>query len=260
MLAFPQLESGAMAQMPMQRTVRYRARRNEMRDGSTVLLGDPDYEERAWELTFRDLSDAEWQALADLFEACEGRLRAFTFLEPGANLLAWSEQLNLAPWSVSGSTLDGQAGPSGGTRGSRVSAGGSAAQAIAGPAHYRYAASVWLRTTATGAKLRLSDSAAQVVGQDVEASGEWRRYAVRYSATSATDAMMLTLAAGAGGPLDVYGPQLEAQAAASAYKVSAARGGVFASTRFDQDALVDEASGVGRHDTRIRLLWTPSQL
>jgi hypothetical protein len=249
-----------MAQMPVQRTIRYRSRRNEMRDGSTVLLGDPDYEERAWELAFRELTDEEWQALEDLFEASEGRLGVFTFLEPGANLLAWSEQLNLAPWVASGSALDGQADPLGGTRGGRVSAGGSAAQTIAAPADYGYAGSAWLRTTATGAKLRLSDSAAQVVEQDVEASGEWRRYVVRYAGASATDAMTLTLAAGAGGPLDVYGPQLEAQAAASAYKISTAQGGVFANTRFDQDALVDEASGVGRHDTRVRLLWTPSQL
>ena len=260
MLAFPQLESGAMAQMPIERTIRFRSRRNEARDGSAIHIGDPDYEERSWDLVFQDMTEAEWQALEALFAASEGRLGVFTFLEPGANLLAWSEKLTLTPWDVSGSAIDEQTDPSGGSRGSRLPAGSSATQTIAAPSSYRYAGSAWLRTNAVGAKIRLSDSGAQVVERDVDSSGEWRRYVVRYSASSATDAMTLSIVAGSGASLDVYGPQLEAQLAASAYKISSAQGGVFANTRFDQDTLVDEASAPERHDTRVRLLWTPSQL
>jgi hypothetical protein len=82
MPAFPQLASGAMAQMPLQRAIRFRSRSNVARDGSVVRLGDQDFEERTWHLAFRDLTDAEWQALEDLFAASEGRLGVFTFLEP----------------------------------------------------------------------------------------------------------------------------------------------------------------------------------
>lgn len=259
MPAFPQLASGAMAQMPLQRAIRFRSRSNVARDGSVVRLGDQDFEERTWHLAFRDLTDAEWQALEDLFAASEGRLGVFTFLEPGANLLRWSEELLLAPWVVSGTATDGQPDPLGGSRGSRLTAGSSAVQPAAVPSSYQYTASAWVRSAGTGAKIRLDDSGALAVEQDVEASGQWRRYVLRYSGGSATDAMRLTLTAGAAA-LDVYGPQLEAQLAASAYKVSTAQAGVFPNTRFDQDALIDEASGVARHDTRIRLLWTPSQL
>ncbi|MEZ5365162.1 MAG: hypothetical protein R2748_23250 [Bryobacterales bacterium] len=258
MLAFPQLASGAMAQMPFERTVRFRSRRNEARDGSVVEIGDPDYEERTWQLIFHELSDAEWQALADLFAAAGGRLKTFTFLEPGANLLQWSEQLAQTPWTVAGSVLDGQADSFGGARGSRLNAGSSAAQMVAAPSSYRYAASAWLRTNGGGAKLRVSDNGAQVREVDVDTSGQWKRYTVAYAATSATDQMKLELVAG-GAALDIHGPQFEAQASASAYKVSSAQGGVFANARFDQDALVDEATGPGRHDTRVKLIWTPSQ-
>ena len=260
MLAFPQLASGAMAQMPLERTVRFRSRHNVLRDGSTVRLGDPDFEQRSWDLTFRELTDPEWQALEDLFEASRGRLGTFTFLEPGANVLAWSEKLGQTPWVVSGSVLDGQPDPFGGSRGGRLAAAASAAQAIATPASYQYAASAWLRTAGAGAKLRLSDGAAQQVEHDVEATGQWKRYVLRYSGSSATDVMKFEMIAGPSGALDVYGPQLEAQTGASAYKVSTAQGGAFAHTRFDQDALVDEAGGPNRHDTRVRLIWTPSQL
>lgn len=258
MLAFPQLESGAMAQMPFERAVRFRSRRNVARDGSTVEIGDPDYEERSWQLAFRELSDAEWLALESLFATVEGRLQTFTFLEPGANLLGWSEKLTQTPWSVAGTALDGQADSLGGARGSRLSAGSNAGQALAAPSSYRYAASAWLRTTGGGAKLRVSDNGAQVLEVDVDSTGQWKRYAVHYAASSATDQMKLELVAGAA-DLEIHGPQLEAQAYASPYKVSSAQGGVFANVRFDQDALTDEASGPGRHDTRVRLIWTPSQ-
>jgi hypothetical protein len=260
MLAFPQLASGAMAQMPIERTVRFRARRNSLRDGSVVQLADPDFEERSWDLTFRELTNEEWQALADLFEVSRGRLGTFLFLEPGANLLSWSEKLEQAPWVVSGSASDGQPDPLGGSRGSRLAPGASAVQSLAAPASYQYAASVWLRTSGAGARLKLSDDASQQVEQDVVANGQWKRYALRYSGSSTTDVMKLELIAGAGAALDVYGPQLEAQSGASAYKASTAQGAAFANTRFNQDALVDEASGPNRHDTRIRLIWTPSQL
>jgi hypothetical protein len=260
MLAFPQLASGAMAQLPIERTIRFRSRRNETRDGSVTQIGDPDYEERSWDLAFRDLTDAEWEDLDTLFTMSEGKLGVFTFLEPGSNLLAWSEKLTQSPWNVSGGAADGQSDPFGGSRGSRLNAGSSAVQTIAAPASYRYAASAWLRTTGTGAKIRVSDSATQAAERNVDASGDWKRYVVLYGLSSATDAMSLSLIAGSGAPLDVYGPQLEAQLAASAYKISSAQGGVFANTRFDQDALIDEAQAPGRHDTRVRLIWTPSQL
>lgn len=260
MLAFPQLASGSMAQMPMGRTIRFRSRRNELSDGSVIQMGDPDYEERSWDFAFRDLSDEEWQALEDLFEQSTGQLGVFTFLEPGANLLNWSERLAQAPWSISGSAVDGQPDAAGTSRGSRLSAGSSAEQTIVAPSSYRYAASAWLRTTGTGARIRLSDSGAQVVEATVDATGQWKRYVLHYAASSATDAMKFEILAGGASPLDIYGPQLEAQPYASAYKVSTAQGGVFHKTRFDQDSLVDEASGPGRHDTRVRLVWTPSQL
>ena len=78
------------------------------------------------------LSAGETAALENLFKATEGRLRTFTFLDPGANLLAWSEDLRNAPW-VSDPMIQktaGITGPDGAARGTRLINGGQAAQRI----------------------------------------------------------------------------------------------------------------------------------
>ncbi len=259
MLAFPQLTSGAIAQLPLEREVRFRTRRNEIRDGTEIQLGDPDFEERRWDLRFRELTDAEWTALETLFATSKGRLDVFTFLEPGANLLAWSEDFTQSPWSVTGTQTPGQADPFGGTAATSISAAGEVSQTIAAPADYRYVASAWVKSASSGAVVRVGDGGANTFEQAVPATGQWGRLVVAYQATSSTDAIEVELAAGPGAPLEVYGAQLEPQVAASGYKKSNNQGGVFPNTRFDQDTLVDEATGPGRHSTRIRLIWTPSQ-
>ena len=50
-------------------------------------------------LSANELSDQEWQDIEDLFTEVEGRLQSFLFLEPGANLLSWSEQLSNPAWN-----------------------------------------------------------------------------------------------------------------------------------------------------------------
>ena len=259
MLAFPQLSSGAVAQFPIERETRFRARRSETADATVTSIGDPDFEERRWDLGFVELSDAEWAALESLFSTTKGRLGTFTFLEPGANLLAWSEDFAQADWQISGSVTPGQTDTFGGTAASLISAAGSVTQTIAAPADLRYAGSAWLKTTGAGALLRVSDGGVSSFTQGVPATGQWVRVSVLYQAVSATDAIELELVSGGAAPLEVYGAQLEAQISPSAYKKTTTRGGVFANTRFDQDVLVEEATGPGRHSTRIRLIWTPLQ-
>ena len=259
MIAFPQLLSGAMAQLPLERESRFRVRRNETRDGGTIQIGDPDFEERRWDLRFRELTDPEWTALEGLFAASKGRFGAFTFLEPGANLLAWSEELTLGAWQSSGSVTGNQPDPFGGSAATTLAAGASVSQTIAAPSDYRYTGSAWLRSSGAGSAIRIGDGAANTFEQAVPATGQWTRLTVAYQAASSTDAMQLELVSGAASSLEVFGAQMEPQPAASAYKKSASQGGVFPNTRFDQDILVDEATGPGRHSTRIRLLWTPLQ-
>src|SRR3954468_15135877 len=98
MLVYPQLESGALSQFPVVKTRRTRTVINRASDGSTIRLADPAGEITEWLLVYKDLSDDEAGALRGFFDAAEGTLQGFTFLDPAGNLLAWSERLDDDVW------------------------------------------------------------------------------------------------------------------------------------------------------------------
>ena len=98
MLVYPQLETGALAQFPVHKARRPRTVINRAPDGSTIRIPDPAAETTEWLLTYKDLSDEEATALRSFFDAAEGTLQGFTFLDPTGNLLAFSEQLDDDVW------------------------------------------------------------------------------------------------------------------------------------------------------------------
>jgi len=98
MLYFPQLESGATSQFPGGKQLVERTVINELESGDTLKLGDPDEARVEWVLKYEDLTDGEVAAIATLFEACEGRLQTFVFLDPHDNLLDFSEDPGAEIW------------------------------------------------------------------------------------------------------------------------------------------------------------------
>lgn len=265
MLVFPQLSSGAAAQFPFRKRVRFRTLINETRDGSEIRVGDADFESRAWELTASNLSDEEWQSIQDLHSSAEGKLQEFLFLDPSGNLLSWSEQFSDPVWQAAAgiSVLGGQADPTGGANAARLTnsgATGTFSQVLSAPASFRYAGSLWARTSAAGASLRIGDAGAQSVEAAFDSSNQWRRYSAGYNLTSATDNVAYEVLVPSGASVDIFGPQLEAQVAPSAYKKTLQQAGAYAGARFDSDVLADQAMGVDRHSGVIRILWTPSPI
>jgi hypothetical protein len=259
---FPQLESGAVAQFPVRRRARHRTVLNEAGDGSQIRFSDVNFEERGWELRFEGISDAEWQAIEDLFVNVEGRLGTFLFLEPGANLLAWSEKQEEDVWQSDAGieVLAGQTDPLGGAEARTISAGGSSGalwQAMAAPAGLRYAGSIWARTSASGAALQVSDGVSAAVTTAIDSSNEWKRYSIASALGSSEEAVHFRIVAPAGGSVTVFGAQLEAQAMPSDYKKTLEQPGVYPNARFDQDVLADEAEGPDRHAGVVRVTWTP---
>lgn len=263
MPTFPQLSTGAVLQFPFQAEVRFRSVRHEGPSGGEMAYNDPDIEEWTWEITLEDLTDSEWGEIEQLFIAAGGSLNGFTFLDPSANLLKWSEALSEDAWASSGAGLSaGVSDPLGGTGAFTVTAGGGGAelaQSVAAPSKYRYAASVWARTGSSGAGMRVSDGLGTQSFVPFQADGVWRRYTAAFDGgAEAGDSLLFSVALPAGASVDVFGPQLEAQVAASDYKPSGERSGVHANARFDQDALSDRSRGPNRHSTRLRIVWTPS--
>ncbi|HLK50401.1 MAG TPA: hypothetical protein VKT49_19810 [Bryobacteraceae bacterium] len=229
---------------------------NTLADGRSVRLADPAGEIMEWHLQYADLSDEEACALKQFFEATEGSLRVFTFLDPTGNLFAWSDHLDYAGW-IKGPLLSvtgGVADPTGGAKGWRLSnagaAGQSLSQILAVPSGYIYCLSAYARSSAPGAtvsSLRGSARCEHVL------TSEWKR--LRFSGTGAnrSDAIEFGFEVPAGGSLDVYGMQVEPQTGASTYKPSTT-GGVFANAWFRDNSLSLTATDVNRHFATVSII------
>ncbi len=249
-----------MAQLPLRKETGYRTLVNRALDGREIRVQDQDYFALEWELPVELLTDAEWQAIQDLFVASEGRLKSFLFLEPGENLLAWSEKFIEDIWAKTGVTVtEGIGDPLGGTLASRLTGAGSISQSLNIPAKLRYAASIWAKTSQAGAALELNDNAGQAATAAVTSDGLWRRYSLSTAWTASTsETVTFRVTQPAGATVDIHGAQLEPHPAASYYKKALERGGAHPGARFSSDTLGDRATEPGRHSGLIRITWTPS--
>src|SRR5271157_3218657 len=154
MLAYPQLATGALSQFPVQKRRSLRTVVNTSLDGRAIKLADPGAETTEWQLAYAGLTDDEVAALQQFFTASEGTLNSFTFLDPTANLFAWSDHLDNAAWAAGPflSVAGGIADPTGGMNAWRLTDSGAGAQNISqtlsAPAGYLYCFSLFARSHA----------------------------------------------------------------------------------------------------------------
>ncbi len=255
MLAYPQLETGAISQFPVKKTRRARTIRNQTADGTTIQLADPAGGATEWQLWYEDLADEEAAALLAFFASAEGTLNSFTFLDPTGNLLAWSEALDNAVWQRDPllALTGGAADPAGGTRAWQAANGGTGSQGIrqtlAAPGDFQYCMSVYLRAaTPTVARLQIgSQTAERYIG------GGWNRVTFSASGDAGASSTTFGIAVDGGATVQIYGPQVEPQNGASAYKTSTT-GGVYPDARMGSDSLTITATDVNRHSCKVTII------
>ena len=255
MLVYPQLATGALSQFPVHKRRRLRTVANTSLDGRAIKLPDPGAEITEWQLAYAGLTDDEVAALQQFFAATEGTLNGFTFLDPTANLFAWSDKLDNAAWAREPffSITGGIADPAGGTNAWRLTDSGGGAQHISqtlsAPAGYVYCLSVFARspqpTTAT--LLHGTNRADRTLGT------EWIRILLTASGDVAAESIAFGVELPAGGSADVFGLQVEPQAGASVYK-STTTGGVYEDARFRDDALSITTTGVNCHSATVNII------
>jgi hypothetical protein len=260
MLYFPQLESGALGQFPGRKRLLERTVVNELGDGRRVKIGDPAESRVEWTLIYEDLTDSEMAAIAALHQACEGRLRTFTFLDPTDNLLGWSEELNADVWRKDPllALQSGMVDAMGTNRATRITNTAQAAQRIdqsfTGPEGHQYCLSFHARSDYTG-ELITYRTDTSLDGRRVHTVGpSWKRIVTSTRLTSLNETATFGLELPAGRSVDVFGLQVEAQAGASQYKATTARGGVYEQARFMDDSLAVVAQDVNRHSCRVRVV------
>ena len=256
MIYFPQLSSGATSQFPVRKRHVARTVVNQSCENYNIKLADPAGGVTEWHLAFEDLSDQELAALEVLFQASEGRLGAFTFLDPTANLLAWSEQQDEPAWqkdpllSLTGNVPD----PLGGNGAFQIvnSAGATQfmQQVIDAPASLNYCLSVYARSDRSTRLwlVRGAETDARQIGT------QWTRLTSGGELQSSAETISFGIALDPGSTVDVFGFQAEAQIGASLYKKTADKGGVYPNARFRDDALTITTLGPNRHSCELDIV------
>lgn len=256
MIYFPQLSSGATGQFPITRQRQTRTVVNQSCQDYQVKLADPAAAITAWHLSFEELSDQEAAALEALFQAVEGRLTAFTFLDPADNLLAWSEQLTQPAWQADPllALTGGIGDPLGGTAAYQVNNPTGATlmlqQSINAPANLDYCVSLYARSDQSTQLWLVRGSA--TVAQAV--SPQWNRLISAGQLQDSADSIQFGIVLDPGSTVSVFGIQAEAQPTASLYKQTTGTGGVYPNARFRDDTLTITTAGPGRHSCELDIV------
>lgn len=254
MLVYPQFHNGCLAQFPLERRRSLRSAIARAMGGAYFARYDQDAGTVVWTLLYQELSTNEMQVLRDFFEATEGRLHSFVFVDPMANLLKWSGDLTHSVWETTLATVGETdepdpfeqhnafrvVNPSGGTQG--------LAQTIGAPGEYEYVFSTWLRGEA-GSTVRITIADSENV---IAMNGRWSRH--HLCAIPGTEAgVRFAIEAPPGGEFLVFGPQVEAQRGASAYKKTGGAAAIYTKARFDMDELECQFDGPSRYTTEVRI-------
>lgn len=254
MLVYPQLTSGALTQFPVQKRRRMRTVMNVLADRTTIKLADPQGEITEWQLEYTGLSDDEVTALQQYFVATEGRLNIFTFLDPTANLLAWSDQLDNAAWTKAPllTITGGVADPVGGTSAWHLSNSGAGPQSISqtlqAPGGYMYCSSLYGRCPQATTVTLLRGTARG----DRSLGAAWNRITFSGQGDGTAQSVEFGIELPAGGSMEIFGFQVEPQSSASVYK-SSTQGGVYQNAYFRDDVLSFTATDVNRHSATINI-------
>jgi hypothetical protein len=256
MLVYPQLPTGALAQFPVQRRRQVRTLVNTAADGTVVKLADPGAAIVEWQLKYAALSDAELAALLQFFTAAQGTLNNFTFVDPAANLLAWSDNLSNAVWDAAPflSSTGANADPGGGNNAWQVTNSGTAAQdlsqTLTAPGGYQYCLSVYAKAAApaTFTMLLGSNRYKQNPGPD------WQRFVCTGTPDPTALSVTFGIELGAGAVVDVYGLQVEPQDCPSLYKASTT-GGCYENARLCDDTLSFTTTDVNRHSATVNIIY-----
>jgi hypothetical protein len=257
---FPQLPNGAAVQYPFVKRQAVRTALGVHLDGTNSKLPDAAGSTVRWNLTFRGLSDEERNAIESFFETMEGRLGEFTFLDPTANLLCWSEDLSSSAW-VKGPALVSSGGvhdPAGGNRATRIRNNGAAMQTIEqtipAACWFHYCFSFYARSDQPASLTLLRSTSTRQDSRRVTVGPDWKRLLHTGRSDGADERIRFGIGLDAGTTIDVYGMQAEAQPAPSPYRETTSRSGIYQRARFDNDLLSVTADGPGAHSCQVQIV------
>jgi hypothetical protein len=260
MLYYPQLTTGSIAQFPVTRTANMRTVANQLSSGFTIRMADTGAQKVQWRLVYSDLTDGERSSLESLFEASEGQLNTFTFLDPTDNLLMWSEDWTQSVWTPDAllQVTGGIADPLGGSAAMQLTNTAQTTQQIiqntSGPSSFMYCYSLYVRSAAPATIQLVVTATGQTALTAVTTGASWTRVTASGSLSVQQDGIGFGVQLPAGVQVDAFGAQVEAQPGAGLYKQTIDLGGVYSSTRFSSDLLSVTATAPNQHSCQIGLI------
>lgn len=253
------MSSGSLTQYPVRKERSLRTIRNIMRDGRMLSLPDSGASTLNWTLQYVGLSFADAAAVKALFDACSGPLQPFTFLDPTENLLAWSSDLTNSRWerpaeiNIQANAAD----PAGGLGAFIVTNNGQSSerffQSMEIPAGYRYCFSLYVKCLGVST-LTFSHGATsgkQVTTMPVGAS--WARLTDNFQLNDGAATFKTGISLTPGQSIIVYGPQLEAQFAASSYRPTKGNRGIYPECFWVSEELTITADGPNSYSALLSL-------
>lgn len=208
-----------------------------------ILLPDPGAARLLWELSYSDLSGTDMAALQFLYSSCSGPLRAFTFIDPTDNMLAWSSDLTQPTWQISSQMkiVGGAQDPEGGSAAFTLTNLGQApqqiSQTLAVPANYRYCFSVYASSSqSSNISLVLAGSSAQQ-SKAFGIGPNWTRLTLMGQLADPGFTLTVSATLDPGQQVQLYGIQLEPQIAPSRYRPTNQQGGVYSNAHWATDEL-----------------------
>jgi hypothetical protein len=260
MLYYPQLTTGAISQFPVRRSTNMRTVANQLPSGYTIRMADTGAQKVQWQLRYSELTDGERSSIESLFEASEGQLNTFTFLDPTDNLLMWSEDWTQAVWTadpllqVSGGVQD----PQGGGDAMQLTNTAQTTQQIVqntnGPSSFVYCYSVYVRSNVPATIQLVVTATGQTTLTAVTTSASWMRVTASGGLSVQQNGVGFGVQLPAGTQVDAFGAQVEAQPGAGLYKKTIDLGGVYSSTRFSSDLLLITETAVNQSSCEIDLI------
>jgi hypothetical protein len=252
---YPQTGSGVVTQFPFRRTRQWRAITNRLESGELITLPDAAGGQVGWSLRYEDITATEAQAIRGLFISSEGQFGSFTFIDPMANLLGWSEDLTRPAWQAGElGTAFGIADPLGTQRASTI------ANGSAGTLQLSQTLSIFGDYVACFSAYVRADSPFSITMQrdelqtDAAVGPQWKRVLV--SGAGAGGAAQTTFSVGIppGRTVNVWGLQVEAQPWPSVYKLTTAATGIYEETYFADDELTITSTGPGLSRAQVNLV------
>jgi hypothetical protein len=259
---FPQLETRTAGQYPLRRERHERVVRHESLDGRLRTYYDGNSSRVGWVLRYEGLTDGERAAIDALFAECEGRLQTFSFLDPAANLLKWSEDYNQTAWTLGPLlfTEPGHPDPWDTFRATLVRNDGSALQGISqtidASGTLQYCLSVWAGGAGSKFRLRI-ESGGAVTERAFTAGPRYQRYTVSAKPGPAAETVTFSLLLEPGYALSLTAAQAEAQPAPGGYRRTNSRSGVYRNARFAEDELAWTQQAPNNNAAEIRIESRP---